>query len=353
MKKKVILVIMLLCYLFVFGEEPISLNQVLKPDSLLVSNDYIYILEGAKCHIYAKKDKKIIKVIGKSGAGPGEVKIAPGFPLNSGLLDDGSIYLEGMNKLVFFSNNGKYLKEVKKKGRIFKSAPVGENFVGIRFTGEQKTKKSYISLALYNGDFTFLKELFRQEVKDNDRDIEMVVDSIHYSVYKNKIYVENSIKGFCVSVFSADGIETYKIKNEISPDKVTDSDKNKLIAYFKKDDFIKMMITREGGWDIFKKKMNFIYPKIFPSIQDISVIDDKIYILTFISSKNSIKEKFIIMDLKGHILKKVFLPVPIKAGYLSKMMGKDNKFYGFSNKTYYYLEEEEETEAFTLKKIEL
>lgn len=353
MKKFLLLAIMLLYVSFIMGMGTNPLKQILKPDSLLVSNEYVYILEGPKCHIYMEKDNKIIRVIGKPGAGPGEVKLGPGFPLNSGLLNDGNIYLEGMSKIILYSKKGDYLKEIRKKGRIFKSSPLGENFVGVRFTSDKESKKNYLSLALFNKDYAFQKELLKHEILDNDTDIEMIVDSIHYSVYKNKIYIEDSTKGFCISVYNQEGKEINKIKKDVSFIELNKIAKRWLLNSFKNDDFIKMMVKRDGGWKRFEKKMKFIYPKHFPAIQDIYVANERIYVLTFASNRDNTKEKFIIMDLKGKILKESFLPVPIKSNYLSKMMGKDNKFYGFNKEFYYYLEEDEEDESFKLKKIKL
>ena len=60
------------------------------------------------------------------------------------------------------------------------------------------------------------------------------------------------------------------------------------------------------------------------------------------------KEKHIIMDLKGNMLKTIFLPLPEEPSYTSKALGRENRFWGIIKDKFYYLKLNENLDCWEL-----
>ena len=174
----------------------------------------------------------------------------------------------------------------------------------------------------------------------------MVTDSICFAVYRDRIYVEESARGFLIAVFDGSGKKLYEIKKDIEARKITEEDKKAIFKNFKEDSFVNLLAKSQGGWENFKKTREFIYPHTFPAIKDLIVTGGRIYVSTYETRDN--KEKYIIMDLKGKILSTPYMPVPQESSFVSKTLGRGNRFYGIVDNTYYYLQENEENEEWEL-----
>ena len=128
MRKIVIIIIMILILLvtWVQGEKIGVLSEVLKPVSIEVSGDRLYVVEGATFYVYSLKDLGLITKFGKKGEGPGELKVTPLVSNSISALND-QLFVEGLSKVIYFSKDGRLLKEVKKIGAFstLKIIPVG------------------------------------------------------------------------------------------------------------------------------------------------------------------------------------------------------------------------------------
>ena len=346
MIKSCIFIIFIFLTMHLFGDKMGVLPDVLKPSCIEISHDHLYVVEDAVVYAYSLKNLKLIKKFGAKGEGPGELKVVPFYPNNVTDLGD-RLFFEGYDKIIVLSREFKLLKSFKKKRRIIKLIPVADNFVAIMLGfSKEKTKFSTLSISLLDAELKIQKELYQQRLPDREKDVDMVLDSIHFAVYKDKIYVEESIKDFVIEVFDRKGDRLYEIKKGFEPVKITETDKKELVNDFKDDDFVRTMVQREGGWVKFKNSVNFVFPEKFPPIKDIIVRDDKIYVSTYEKKDN--RQKFIIMDLKGNVLSTTFLPLPIKSSYLFRSLGIDNRFYGISNNNYYYIKENSDSEEWEL-----
>jgi len=350
--RKVILALIILMFIVstVHGEKIGVLPDLMRPGSIEVTKDRLYAVEGAAFYVYSLKDLHLITKFGKEGEGPGELKVVPIFP-NSVRVVNNNIITEGFSKLLFFSKGFKLLKELKKKGMIFQIIPVGENFVGTKFSPTGKNKNLKLSLLLINAKMDVIKELCTQEIKKKDKEIIMVVDSLHFSVYKDKIYIEKSDKGFLIEILDSNGNKLYEIKKSFPLQEVTGKYKEEIMEHLKMDSLIQMVSKTVGGWENFKKKSSFNCPEAFPHIQDIIVTNDKIYISTYERKEN--KEKYIIMDLNGNLVGTPYLQVPRKAPYSVRVLGLDNRLFGIANNKYYYLYENEDEEEWELHAEEI
>ena len=75
MKSRLLILLMLITSIFSLnlkGEKVCNLNEVMKLEQLIIDNDYAYLAEEFKIHIYSMKNKKLITSFGKKGEGPGE-----------------------------------------------------------------------------------------------------------------------------------------------------------------------------------------------------------------------------------------------------------------------------------------
>lgn len=351
MKKIILFLFIILIFLFTLlnGKNLGPLKEVLKPEAIEIYGNRLIVIEGATFYVYSLEYLNLVTKFGKKGEGPGELKVVSMLPNNLKILDQ-KLFVDGMDKVIFFSKNFKFLKEIKKKYMTFKTVPVGNNFVAMRIVPYKKNIYHFVVLLL-DREMNILKELHKQEYRETDTDIDMVLDSIHFSVYKDQIFIETSNKGFVIEIFDSNGSSQGVIRKKVRTQKITEADKKAILENFKEDNLVRMMVEREGGWKNFKNKMNFVFPDIFPPIQDIMVVQDKIYVSTYWQKNHT--RKFIIMDLQGNILNSVYLPIPHESSFLTKTMGRDNRFFGITDNKYYYLTENTENEEWELQVTEI
>lgn len=345
MKRIYLILLGILAAGFIFGEKLGTLDKVLKPASVVIRGDKIYIGEECSFYVYNLKNLKFLQKFGKKGEGPGGLKyrhFLPNILTHSG----DKIFVEGDNKIITYSADCKYIKEDKKMVRGMKFIPVGNNFIGI--IKKNRKSKVYSVLTLVDSKWKVIKELHEQIYPQQGTSsrgeipIMMVPDSIHFVVYKDKIYVEKSDLGFLIDVFDLKGTKLYSIKKKIPKNLIESEDKEVILAEFKNDNEVRRQTNSLGGWKAFKKILNMIYPPFFPAVQNIMIRNDKIYVQTFEREGN--KEKYLILDLKGKELGNCYLPVSIKTSFIARMRGAEVDCFDIKNNTFYYLVENEDKE---------
>jgi hypothetical protein len=351
MKKMMFLVVLsLLMVSFVFAAHPGILEEVLVPEMIQVSGDELYVLEGATIYVYSLKDLKLLRKFGQKGEGPGELKIMAAFQ-NSLTVYPGYVFVQGFDKVIFFTKQGKLIREQRFNMKT-KILPLKEKFAIKTFPFEDENGKTYWAIKLCDSEMKEIKELYRQEFpiqfQKAENAIPMIPDALNFWVYDDKIFVEESPKGFLIEVFDSNGKKLYQIEKKHEKMKVPEEYK-KIVENHLKEDFLHKKVNlfvpfhiMEAGWDGFKKWATLIYPDYLPPMRDIFVDSNKIYIQTFNRRNN--KQEYIIMDLKGNIIKKVYLPVVQPSTFASEMVGLGLKFYAIDKERFVYLVENEEEE---------
>jgi hypothetical protein len=323
-----------------------SLPGVLKPDNITVYEKELFVVEGAEISIYSLKDLKLKKKFGKKGEGPGELMVTPGFFNKVSVFPD-YIFVLGFNKVIFFSREGKYIKEIKKSMYIFLVEPMGENFV-VRSYKQGDDKLLYNAIVICNSKFEEIKELYRQKDFQQgappNAQLDIVPDLIYFGVYDDKIFIDRSPDGFIVDVFDNQGKKLYQVEKEYEKIKITNHHEKEIIDRFKEDPNIKSGMQRRGGWEALKKVLNINFPDFFPAVQELEITGKKIYIRTFKLKEN--KSQYVVMDLKGNIIKRVYLPRVDNVPFMSKIIGA--KLHTFYNDKLYYLMENEDEEKWEL-----
>ncbi|MCP4215475.1 MAG: hypothetical protein GY765_12545, partial [bacterium] len=87
MKKFILFLSMLYVSAFFLTANGVVFSDLLKPTSLVVADEQIYITDGPSIYIHSAKDFKLINKFGKVGEGPQEFKVHPALNNGSVVID--------------------------------------------------------------------------------------------------------------------------------------------------------------------------------------------------------------------------------------------------------------------------
>lgn len=337
MKKSYCIVLLtLFLFSFAFPNKSGTLTEIVKPDFFTLSDNGVFILERGTIYKYSVKDLSLTGKFCRQGEGPGEIKISDYYSSSIIVLPD-SIFVDSFDKILYFSDGGKLIKERKKRvGSATQILPVGKNFAAKKLD-RSNSKKEIFVLNVYDSEMKIIKELYRQESPVQRLSTVMVPDSLYFCVVDNKIFVEESTKGFFIEVFNERGDKLYQIEKKYEKVAVTDRDREEIIGLYKADPIVKKI-----GFEFLKGRIKFIYPDFHPVIQGITGFDNKLYVRTYTTRDN--KEKYVVMDLKGKVLGKVYMPAMEKASVMARINGIDKRLCSIYNNKFYYLKENMEEE---------
>lgn len=316
-----------------------ELPQVVKPEKFVVIFDRVYIAEKTTVYMYRMKDYKFIKQFVEKGYGPGEIDNIEHFKAYPEFL---SMELAG-NKIMFFSLDGEFINELRTPQHIYRLSPFGKHFVGIKSNLDKKSPNRYYTLNILNQNFKSIDKLYRggdfaihTPKGKKKRVINFFYHNFLYDVYKDKIFAADTRKGFYIAVLNRKGKRLNEINKDYKKIKVPQALKDQTIDKYKE----------LPGWLNLKARFQFAFPDYFPAIHRTAfrVTDDKIYAFTNDTkgeTKNK-KRELVVLDLKGKILKRIFLPVP---GETAPDL--TNKSY-IHHDTYYYLLENKDKKIWEL-----
>jgi hypothetical protein len=305
-----------------FPERLATFPEIMKPTSIAVDNNQLYICERSSIYLYSTTDFKLVKKFGRQGEGPGEFKNGPILKVFPDYL-----LINSIGKVIYFTRDGEFLKEKKTTGPFtYMVFPLGENFVGLEGKFNREAKKSSTAITLFDKDIKSIKVLAESERKTPGRsgsiEMEITHDYLGHDVCGENVYIGETKNGFCFEVFNSKGDKLYRIDKEYEKLEVTDEYKKKFIEEMKEWSFYKRL----------KDRVKFTCRKYFPAFSNFRINNKKIYVFTY--KEKDEKPEVIIMDLKGNILKKTFLP--------------DKGIFSIDNDRFYYLKENEEEEVWEL-----
>jgi hypothetical protein len=334
----------LICLLVIFvllnpclaAEKVGVLKDVLVPEGFMVSQGEVFILEGATVFVFSLPDLSLKRRFGREGQGPGEVMITPWLS-NLLYVYPHKILIDSVNKMVEYSHEGKFIKEVRRSEQYTQMLPVADYFVVRKRMQDPKEKKQFSTVNWFDPEADQTKELFRQPFPAQRGQVEMVPDAILYQVYQDKIFIEQSLKGLMIEVFDSRGASLYSIQHDYDKVPVTREKRRELEESLRLDPY---MNISPDNWEQFKSQTEMIYPDSFPAIRDFFIADNKIYVQTF--KRQNGKNQFIVMDLKGHILGEVYLPEVRRPGFTEQMMGTGVRLFCIDQNQYYYIVEKDE-----------
>ena len=316
MKQKIAFIILLGFLSFLIqGEKLGSLEGIMKPSIIDIFEDRLFVMDVEKIHVYSLKDLTLLTTFGKKGEGPGEYKTLISMPLRLQAHKD-FLLVESYDKLLFFTHKGKFLREKKKPFLLTLITPIGKNFTGRRIVQPADGSLSTSTVKIFKQDLVPVKELYQQPFLQQgsfpNLELNLGQDFLLFCVHDNKIFVEKSNKGFVIDVFDFQGKKLYEINKSFEKIPITSSHKKQIIKDIEMDPQIQRQLTQFGfKWEDFSKNFKFVFPPHFPPIRTMDIDNKRIYVKTF--KKRDNQEQYIIMDLKGKILKILCPPQSIAA----------------------------------------
>ena len=325
----------LLCALFLhaaslaFPSNLGTLEGIIQPSSLAVSGNEVFILEGATVSAFSLDDLHLIRTFGREGQGPGELEVLPWLSSSLSVLDD-RICIDSAAKLLFFTKEGKLIDEKRRSQQFTQMIPAGKNFVVRMRVSDPKENIQFSTINLYNPDSEETTELYRQKFSGQFQEVDMIPDSIHVQVYEDKIYIEESPKGFVIEVFNSFGKKLSQISKDYKKLAFSKKDRKQAEERLRLDPMTKLA---PGGWETMKNQYKLNYPSFFPPIRNLVINDNKIYILTYKNLES--REEYIILDLDGNERQRINLPEVEKPGFTTQMMGTGGRLFTISQGKFY------------------
>lgn len=341
------LLVLMVGFSLVFADGPHILKDLKKPDMLRVDKDELYVIQGTTILVYSLKDFSLIRKFGKAGSGRGELSRVVEWPNLIRVYKD-HILVETSDKLVYFTKEGKPIKEKRRPRHSALFIPVGNHFVGKIYLHDKSANIQYMRVVICDSQLYEIKEIHRQkwfqQYRPKGFQIQLFSDYLNFEVYENKIFIEESPEGLYIDVYDSEGNKLYQVKKPYEKIKVTEADKENATAELREDEKAYLMIRQLGSWEKVLEVMDILFPVFKPPIRNIEINNNKLYVQTFKQQEN--KDEFVVMDLKGNILKTVFLPLGNRPGVEDKIRGV--KYYTIANDQLYYLKENKEKKVWEL-----
>lgn len=319
-----------------------TLENLLLPELLEISDGQVYCLQETTVYTYRLEDLKFLNKFCKKGEGPGELKINPGLS-NYVIPMKDSVMVVGPDKAIIYSKTGILKKEFRLPS--FPPSylhPLKEDaYLGIKFDITTDQTKPRLIAAILNEKLEVKKELYSQDFSGGQNLVNLTADGINVAVGDGKIYIEESAKGFVVSIYDFDGKLIKKITKEMPRVKFTKAHEENALNQLKQNRALKTV-----GWENFKNMVKITHDEYLPLIQDMQVDQGLIYLMS--TNFKEDKQEFLVMDQQGKILKKLYLPQPIPTDFVSVIFGRPTRFYKIYKGKYYYLKENLDEDAWEL-----
>ncbi len=342
MLKKILLLFVLLivfCCLN-FSRKLAVLPELMKPGNIEIDGDNLYALDGVVVYVYSMKDYRLLTKFGKKGQGPGELVPDDEIPLQMRLVN-GNIFLNSQTKIIYYSKEGKILKEKTFPFTSLQIVPLGKGFAVSR-PGFGTNGAFSLNVILYDAQLKPIKTLTSMKDKLSiKRKIVIPTPYIYLHCANDTLFVTGgNQRDFHIEVFDKEGNPLKPIKAPYQRLELTDSFKKELIEWFKTDSRFS-----SAPVEVFQR-LHFL--RYLPAIRNVVVSNTtasksgRIYVQTY-KQQGSLSE-FFVFDFKGNLLKKVFLPPASR--YKVKM--NHQIAFTFYNNKYYYLVENLDAEEWEL-----
>ena len=138
------------------------LAGTLKPTMIEVYNDSLFVVDMNLIRVYDLKNLELINTFGEKGEGPGQYQIDLQMPLKIKAFPE-YVIVESINKILYFSHQGEFLKESKKPMMLNFIQPAGENYIGRRFVQPHDGSELTSNIQIYNGKFDLIKDLYKHK----------------------------------------------------------------------------------------------------------------------------------------------------------------------------------------------
>jgi hypothetical protein len=317
---------------FAFGRNTFAgkicdLSEVMRPTQIVIAGDSLIVCCQKSIRMYSLTEKKFIRFIGQLGQGPGEFEEEPKVYFKP----PAQLLVKSGTRIMTFSTRGDLVHERRIPFMAASLKPFAENYAASVFNFTQKDRKYLYITALYDSQFRLIKELHRYVLPNPRKRIEVVYFKHDFCVYGDKIFVskpEPGKGGLGFDVFDKSGNKLYSIHKNFARTRIPGDYISRKIAEIREE--------KKAFWHLLKDTLYF--PEYYPAMRDFTISDDNIYIKTWVVKRDA--AEFMVMDLKGNVLKRVYLP-------------EAQQLYTIKNHTYYYLKENTAEEIWQLHSLSL
>jgi len=331
MKKFYFLIFVLLLTLPGFSIKIADLPEVLKPKFLEAAGDSIYIASPDTVYIYSGKTGVHLKTFLNRGQGPGEIQ-----HIQKITIFNNSLQLEDWGKLLFFTLEGKFIKEERLGSKLSAIEPLEKGFLARKGFTDEKTRGYHFNFNLYNKKSEIVKTLLRNRILiagGGNFTKQTIYPIDHLPVVKTgnkKIFIYDKKKGFHITIYNMKGEVIRTIEKDFVKVPVFKSFKERFIKEMEKD----------KNWQVLKDRFAVVFHDFFPAMETFWVENRNIYTLMY-TQDEKIREIWK-LNFKGKLLDKFKVP----QGDLGFTLGAMNMT--LQEETYFYLVENEETEMYEL-----
>jgi hypothetical protein len=299
MKRIAILFILLSFVLTLPAKKIAELESVSRPERIVIDKNALYVLEDTTVYIYSLKDYHLIKKFGKKGNGPGELSPLPNYKLQIEV-NDGDLFLNSRNKIITFSTKGEFIREKRIPFIALQVIPIQNNFAITKSVFSERGGNS-TGLFFFDSQFNEIKTAYNRHSPHYSKSgkIDLIPLLVVIRKYKNKIYCCDQTGDFEINIYNKAGKRIDKIKTEYKKRKIPQDYIDKTLEWVMKDIRLRNLPEEQ-------RKMIY-FPDYFPIIKNYLIEDNKIFIHTYNMKPEEDKSQFIIIDLKGKILKEIYL----------------------------------------------
>lgn len=346
--------ILVICLIpgFLLPSESGVLEGVLRPSVIDVRNQRLFIMDMEKMHVFSLHPLEHKKTFGRKGEGPGEYPVLSGTSNRIRAYPDFLLH-EALNKILLFDHEGRFLREQKKPPLIKNIHPVGDKFVGRRIYQLQDGTTACSAIQIYDRNLKIEKEIARQEFFQQGAGAELTFDMgydmLIFDVAGEHIFVETSRKGPFIEVFDKSGSKLYRITIPWKKIPIAARDRKELLNYLIQDSRMQqIMKINRITWETLSRDFRFQYPEYYPAIRDMFIDSGRIFVKTWHRDQQG-RDQHFILDLKGNMIKEIFLSPVIPFTVRSIGSGKLETIH--RDKMYYLTENEEGEWSLRIKEI--
>lgn len=285
---------------------PLSLPDIEEPAVLAADGNEIYILDGHTVNAYSLHPFNLRTRFGKEGKGAGEFEYPPRL-----IPQPGGILANSWVKSSWFSRTGRLLEEKDyytlkgfDPGLEMRLVPAGDRFVRIIAVHVLNRAFFHLLNAAYEEIAQLYEGPFEWNALSSDpsklRDYRMLLPYADACASQDRIFIADSGRGFVIEVFDLDGRHLYTIdkNDEIRPVSIDEDYRRRAVAALK--------ASRPEYYEK-APEAAFVFDEHFPAINRIQVSEGRIYVTTYRTKER--KHEIVILDPRGKILKRAFLPL--------------------------------------------
>jgi len=299
MKKIIFLIIYFLIVLMMAGEI-IVLEDINKPENIIIDQGQILITEFPQVYVYSLEDHSLIAKFGNEGEGPREFNMYVRIQYKP---DEPQYIVVGSHmKISYYTRKGEFVKEIRSDtsttANVYK--PLGDKYVAYGF--KQQDKTNFVTVNLFDRNLKKIKEILSWEMpmqgggqRINPTDNDMAGGE--FRIFENRIYILLREKG-TLHIFDQNGQKLNTISPEYEKVKFTSEDRKAVDHHFK---------THPRWRQMYEQFLQVVdYPSHFPNTRGFTV-DEQIYVLTWV--KKDGKYQILMFDKEGKFIKSIYAPL--------------------------------------------